>query len=797
MLVHHRGILTRFQHLRCCPARTQSERLERAAYALEDRYLLHGSLDLRPVDPELKAKDEAAAKAAREHIGAMQAALAEGRAPPSLGDGLPPRVPGSVTVRGAFGELTVPAALNDVRPALTALAAACTPAPFGHGHETVHDPAVRQALAMPASQFTLEGIDPAAWAQLLEDIRLALVPDAAAVEAELDKLNLYLRDGHFATHRDTPGDPSHFGTLVLCLPLVFVGGQLVVSHQGEVTPLQWDRWVYDGDTDTDANRYDLDSSSNVMGAISRVARYHIRDAPDRRRQQIATSIGKLTARQPPAKVWYAAFFGHCEHTITKVLFGARLTVAYKLRRREPAPLPLPVPPSVDAAVAYRSAAFVEVLRSLLSSPNFAPNGGRIGFACFHLYEDEHLPEAGIKGRVPNGRALWLKGADYLIAAAARALGLRVKILRIVSEGAEGDGRFAVKKLPSGTSFAEFSKPVYLADTLVAGGRRDWGVEEDTLQERLGRGDQAALDGAHWIVPLPTVKHSGPLYERTATAALPAVWYSGTGYFGNEASQTTFYTHAALLITVPPVAERQAGLPVGAGDVTTSSSSSSEEEEEEAYKKDGADEDEDENDEEEESELEGDEEAQRKPAAKRRMVAKETPAAKAAAAAPAAAKPVFPEPADAAVPTDPTAALAEALRRHVEAAATAPPPPDPEQRRIRERLHYASVGVLKELLRVKGLPARGLYTDVLRLAVAHSADMTHADLDWYKVPPTEDYRRPPGGVNPAIEEYMCDMSKEACIEWDAAYFAGVPVGSGSTYDGPARRTRSRQSAPSTT
>ena len=91
----------------------------------------------------------------------------------------------------------------------------------------MHALAVRRALAMPASQFSVTDIPQAAqWEAVLETIRESVVPDALHVDAELDKLTVHLHKDHFATRRDTPGDPAPFGTLVVCLPLVFPGGHL-------------------------------------------------------------------------------------------------------------------------------------------------------------------------------------------------------------------------------------------------------------------------------------------------------------------------------------------------------------------------------------------------------------------------------------------------------------------------------------------------------------------------------------------------------------------------------------------
>ena len=67
-----------------------------------------------------------------------------------------------------------------------------------------------------------------------------------------------------------------------------------------------------------------------------------------------------------------------------------------------------------------------------------------------------------------------------------------------------------------------------------------------------------LDEAVWVIPRPAI---GRPSLAPAGRILSSVQYSTTGWFGNEASETTFYTHAALLVDVPPSAGRVAALAV--------------------------------------------------------------------------------------------------------------------------------------------------------------------------------------------------------------------------------------------
>ena len=80
--------------------------------------------------------------------------------------------------------------------------------------------------------------------------------------------------GLFKPHLDTPRSDLHFGSLVVCLPSAHDGGQLLVRHQGHTTTFNWS---------TD--------SSNIQ---------------------------------------WAAFYSDCEHEVSQVTSGHRITLTYNL-----------------------------------------------------------------------------------------------------------------------------------------------------------------------------------------------------------------------------------------------------------------------------------------------------------------------------------------------------------------------------------------------------------------------------------------------------------------------------------
>ena len=242
--------------------------------------------------------------------------------------------------------------------ALQPLLAVSSPAAHGQGAQTVVDPAVRRASTVAPEQFALPASFDLAATGILDKIRTTLVPDASEVTAELYKINVYQTGGHFAPHRDTPRGPTCFGSLLVSLPCAHAGGHLRVSHSGATH-------VFD---------------FSAGGSSPRHAYYGY--GPDAERKK----ADALLDHRPPASLQWAAFFGDAEHEVKPVTEGARLTLAYILRRDAPPD------PTCDILLS-RSRAIADALRGALRDPSFLPRGGRIGFECRHLYEEPQLAQA--------------------------------------------------------------------------------------------------------------------------------------------------------------------------------------------------------------------------------------------------------------------------------------------------------------------------------------------------------------------------------------------------------------------
>lgn len=122
---------------------------------------------------------------------------------------------------------------------LPALRSVSQPAPHGRGPETVVDPTVRRCHQMDADQVDV----PLAFVDTVDEIAREAAKRLGVdgkVRPNLYKLLVYGPGDFFLPHRDTEKEPGMFGTLVITLPGEFVGGALVVRHDGraETVPLR-------------------------------------------------------------------------------------------------------------------------------------------------------------------------------------------------------------------------------------------------------------------------------------------------------------------------------------------------------------------------------------------------------------------------------------------------------------------------------------------------------------------------------------------------------------------------------
>jgi predicted 2-oxoglutarate/Fe(II)-dependent dioxygenase YbiX len=200
--------------------------------------------------------------------------LAEARRPGDFHvSGVVETYPPGLSVVGV-GEIALPLLPFQARQ----LVASASAAPFGRGAETVYDPNVRRTWQIGPGQVKIASRH---WAQTLQTV-LTRVGEGLGVEdpieAELYKLLVYDEGSFFVSHRDTEKSPGMFATLVIVLPSVCSGGELIVRHGGREAKL------------------------DMHGA----------DA---------------------AEIAFAAFYADCVHEVLPVTSGCRLALVYNLVRR--------------------------------------------------------------------------------------------------------------------------------------------------------------------------------------------------------------------------------------------------------------------------------------------------------------------------------------------------------------------------------------------------------------------------------------------------------------------------------
>ncbi|KAK5171276.1 uncharacterized protein LTR77_004420 [Saxophila tyrrhenica] len=179
--------------------------------------------------------------------------------------------------------------------------------------------------------------------------------------AELYKLNVCSGpSGMFKAHVDTPRSDMQTGSLVVCLPVPFEGGALAVRHSGREVVYKW-------------------------------------------------GIDK------PAIRW-AAFYSDCQHEVLEVTSGHRVTLTYNLFLAPGTGLLTGAMKCLDPP----SLPLYGHLRKALTTKQFFPKGGYLGFHLAHSYPHTHE-------RLHQFVASMLNGSDMALYEVAMAMGLVVAL----------------------------------------------------------------------------------------------------------------------------------------------------------------------------------------------------------------------------------------------------------------------------------------------------------------------------------------------------------------------------------
>ncbi|KAA1088992.1 hypothetical protein PGT21_003204 [Puccinia graminis f. sp. tritici] len=148
-------------------------------------------------------------------------------------EALPTTPPAGLYVDGV-GEIAMPLGKEQVQQ----LIAKAHQAPFGRRSETLVDLSVRNTWELNGDQ--LRFLDPA-WQSYLLDLSKRVATSLGVqglIRLELYKMLIYEKGAMFKPHTDTERTPGMFGTLIICLPSMHVGGEVVVKHNGESKTLR-------------------------------------------------------------------------------------------------------------------------------------------------------------------------------------------------------------------------------------------------------------------------------------------------------------------------------------------------------------------------------------------------------------------------------------------------------------------------------------------------------------------------------------------------------------------------------
>lgn len=152
-------------------------------------------------------------------------------------------------------------------------------APYGRGQETLLDVSVRKVWQISPQDVKISG---SSWVEcfdwILSKVKKELGCSDALIHAEFYKLLIYEKGCFFLTHRDTEKAPGMFATLVISLPCLHKGGELVIRHTGQEATI-------------DMSRVDI------------------------------------------SEIAFAAFYADCEHEVKPVVEGYRVCLVYNLMQK--------------------------------------------------------------------------------------------------------------------------------------------------------------------------------------------------------------------------------------------------------------------------------------------------------------------------------------------------------------------------------------------------------------------------------------------------------------------------------
>ena len=244
---------------------------------------------------------------------------------------------------------------------------ACSVASFGRNDQLVTDINYRNSLKLDPDNFMTSfqvANTPIQFAAM------TMMPNVRSIQAEVYKLNIYSSGGFFKAHVDTLRSEQMFGSLVVCLPTQFSGGELVIRHHGRTVKFDWS------------------------------------SPPDNPRKTAS----------------WAVFFSDVEHEVLPVTEGHRITLTYNLYSKTCETKAIEAISLHDTSIN----SLYKELSAALRHPHFMRSGGVLGFVCQHKYTYTDLNSTS---SLPH----LLRGADKIVYSVARSLGLSVIVKPVIKE----------------------------------------------------------------------------------------------------------------------------------------------------------------------------------------------------------------------------------------------------------------------------------------------------------------------------------------------------------------------------
>ncbi|KAE8442380.1 hypothetical protein EG329_003396 [Mollisiaceae sp. DMI_Dod_QoI] len=240
-------------------------------------------------------------------------------------------------------------------------------------------------------------------------------------------------------------------------------------------------------------------------------------------------------------IQWAAFYSDCEHEVLEVKSGHRITLTYNLYVTEQVGGVLQRNPTADPSLFP----LYEGAKQMLSQPNFMQEGGILGFYCAYKY-------AHHTSRASDLMPWALKGIDVAIYSVFRSLGLDVSANPILEKN-DTIERMEEERLE------EFYQKHGWDYSLKPDFAERGSVRVGSAFHALVVDDSGGCDMG-WHREEKTLKTNWPHEERVDITWLNTPREHDelamvTLTYGNQAELDWCYSNAAILVKIPPRAER--------------------------------------------------------------------------------------------------------------------------------------------------------------------------------------------------------------------------------------------------